>query len=54
MEYTKGETIPGKKKGTKVADQYDEYEEVAGVDGTFDDVDNVRETVVKEIEDELK
>jgi hypothetical protein len=54
MEYTKGETIPGKKKGTKVADQYDEYEEVAGVDGTFDDVDDVRETVVKEIEDELK
>ena len=54
MEYTKGETIPGKKKGIKVADEYDEYEEVAGVDGTFDDVDDVRETIVKEIEDELK
>ena len=54
MEYTKGETIPGKKKGIKVADEYDEYEQVAGVDGTFDDVDDVRETIVKEIEDELK
>ena len=54
MEYTKGETIPGKKKGIKVADEYDEYEEVAGVDGTFDDVDDVQETIVKEIEDELK
>ena len=43
-ETTKGKTPP---------DEYDEVKEVASPDGTFDDVDEISDTAVKEVLDEI-
>jgi hypothetical protein len=40
-------------KGKKPPDEYDEMKEVAGRDGTFDDIDEVDDGTVKEILEEL-
>ena len=40
-------------KGKKPPDEYDEVQEVPSRDGTFDDVDDVRDDIVKEIEEEI-
>ena len=40
-------------KGKKPPDEYDEVKEVAGPDGTFDDVDEVSDKAVKEVLDEI-
>ena len=40
-------------KGKKPPDEYDEMKEVASRDGTFDDIDEVDDSTVKEILEEL-
>ena len=40
-------------KGKKPPDEYDEVQEVPSRDGTFDDVDDVRDDIIKEIEEEI-
>ena len=51
----KGEEIvdPKKKKVIKTQDQYDEVKEVFDQDGTYSDVDEISDTTVKEILEEL-
>ena len=40
-------------KGKKPPDEYDEVQEVPSRDGTFDDVDDIKDDIVKEIEEEI-
>jgi hypothetical protein len=40
-------------KGKKPPDEYDEMKEVPGPDGTFDDIDEVSDTAVEEVLEEL-
>ena len=40
-------------KGRKPPDEYDEVQEVPSRDGTFDDVDDIKDDIVKEIEQEI-
>ena len=40
-------------KGKKPPDEYEEVKEVAGPDGTFDDVDEISDKAVKEVLDEI-
>ena len=54
MELKKGEYIKNKKgKIIKTKDEYFENQEVAGVDGTFDDVADVADDVAEEIIEEV-
>ena len=54
MELKKGEYIKNKKgKIIKTKDEYTENQEVAGVDGTFDDFDDVADDVVEEVMEEV-
>jgi len=56
MEYKKGSTDIDPKTGKKVEypDEYEEVKEVAGPDGTFDDIDEVDDIIAKEIDEEIK
>ena len=54
MELKKGEYVKNKKgKIIKTKDEYTENQEVAGVDGTFDDFDEVADDVAEEIIEEV-
>ena len=52
----KGETVvdPKKKKAVKTQDEYDEMRELPDEDGTFTDVDEVKDQTVMEILEEIK
>ena len=54
MELKKGEYVKNKKgKVIKTKDEYFENQEVAGVDGTFDDVADVADDVAQEVMEEV-
>jgi hypothetical protein len=54
MELKKGEYVKNKKgKIIKTKDEYFENQEVAGVDGTFDDFDDVADDVAQEVIEEV-
>jgi hypothetical protein len=52
----KGETVvdPKKKKAVKAPDEYDEMRELPDEDGTFTDVEEVKDQTVMEILEEIK
>ena len=56
MEYKKGSTDVDPKTGKKIQypDEYEEVKEVAGPDGTFDDIDEVDDIIAREIDEEIK
>jgi hypothetical protein len=56
LEYKKGSTDVDPKTGKKIQypDEYEEVKEVAGPDGTFDDIDEVDDIIAKEIDEEIK
>ena len=56
MEYKKGSTDVDPKTGKKIqySDEYEEVKEVAGPDGTFDDIDEVDDIIAREIDEEIK